>query len=852
MVRALHPHVCTSPRNRGTVLLFLCAMALALATSGYAQPFPSFFLDTTRHIGRDLKVSANVALAGSRTGGAVIWGYGVGRASRLTRSMDVIDTLPLDVTGTWGGFNEDPAVACSDSGYAVVWVATSGLSIALISSDGDIVSRVLLDAEVQIHSLAIAARPDRYAVVYDGWFHSSQSQDVRAIEVALDGTILRRALVARAEGTTPSVASSAVTRGDSAYLAVFEGPYSDTSNINGRLVWPENSSADTQLISIRQGSRAFKPRVAFDGENFWVAWLEETKPFAETVAKVARVTQRGVVLDTGGIVVSSGVTSVALAAANDTALVALHLDGNVIVGMRFDAEAQLLDSMPLLMSTHGGLGPLAAVSADAFLVVWFDIVDGVTQSKVRLAGRRITASGKVLDPDVRDYAFSADNHWNKCPAIASDGENFLAVWCDERAEPDYTASLVGRRFDNQGRSLDAEPFIITDHHPNPVRPILSYGAGCYFLCWNEVIGEENDIESTFATRISREGDLMDTIPIRVSDTSGALGMAFVRDSMFVVLVKLAPNNVHPYVIRAMADGRVLDSVPRRVIVRWAGGSHYYPSIASIGDTIVVACGLTFNGVSYVAVGLYDQELRQLDSVWWAPPPGADYAHGTSVACGGGRILVTSESRWPVNSPDFYLLDSAGNVLNDSQPLPNPALPIHYYSMTWDGANFMCASPSGESTMAAKGCRISRDGVLLDSPPVRLVEFAGGVGGGNCALSADSVGHVGFMFYTFEPEAYMSTRARAAVFPRLTGGVEEARHGASMPRYLCQTVVGRVLKLPQETKARTYLLMDISGRKVLDLHPGANDVRALAPGVYFVREAQAQAQAQAVRKVVVAR
>jgi len=48
------------------------------------------------------------------------------------------------------------------------------------------------------------------------------------------------------------------------------------------------------------------------------------------------------------------------------------------------------------------------------------------------------------------------------------------------------------------------------------------------------------------------------------------------------------------------------------------------------------------------------------------------------------------------------------------------------------------------------------------------------------------------------------------------------------------------------------LLDISGRKVLELHPGANDVRALAPGVYFAREAQAQAQAQAVRKVVVTR
>ena len=33
------------------------------------------------------------------------------------------------------------------------------------------------------------------------------------------------------------------------------------------------------------------------------------------------------------------------------------------------------------------------------------------------------------------------------------------------------------------------------------------------------------------------------------------------------------------------------------------------------------------------------------------------------------------------------------------------------------------------------------------------------------------------------------------------------------------------------------LLGISGRKVLDLHPGANDVRRLAPGVYFVREVE---------------
>jgi len=67
-----------------------------------------------------------------------------------------------------------------------------------------------------------------------------------------------------------------------------------------------------------------------------------------------------------------------------------------------------------------------------------------------------------------------------------------------------------------------------------------------------------------------------------------------------------------------------------------------------------------------------------------------------------------------------------------------------------------------------------------------------------------------------------------------------------------TVVRNVLVLGavgsrQNTEYRAELL-SIAGRKVMDLEPGANDVRALAPGVYFVREAQAQG----VRKVVVTR
>jgi hypothetical protein len=69
-----------------------------------------------------------------------------------------------------------------------------------------------------------------------------------------------------------------------------------------------------------------------------------------------------------------------------------------------------------------------------------------------------------------------------------------------------------------------------------------------------------------------------------------------------------------------------------------------------------------------------------------------------------------------------------------------------------------------------------------------------------------------------------------------------------------TVVRGALFLAEASshKPQAASLLDVSGRRVMDLRPGANDVRALAPGVYFVREAQAQVQAQAVRKVVVTR
>jgi hypothetical protein len=89
------------------------------------------------------------------------------------------------------------------------------------------------------------------------------------------------------------------------------------------------------------------------------------------------------------------------------------------------------------------------------------------------------------------------------------------------------------------------------------------------------------------------------------------------------------------------------------------------------------------------------------------------------------------------------------------------------------------------------------------------------------------------------------------------GQSEEQQGLTAygPR-LAASVIRNVLLLPADVVARAVKgqLLDVGGRKVLGLHLGPNDVSGLAPGVYFVREAQAQAQAQtqAVRKVVITR
>jgi hypothetical protein len=76
-----------------------------------------------------------------------------------------------------------------------------------------------------------------------------------------------------------------------------------------------------------------------------------------------------------------------------------------------------------------------------------------------------------------------------------------------------------------------------------------------------------------------------------------------------------------------------------------------------------------------------------------------------------------------------------------------------------------------------------------------------------------------------------------------------------------TVIRSILLLPRDMtelpgnsdRVTRSTLLDIGGRKVMDLKPGPNDVSTQAPGVYFVREAASgERSAVSVRKIVIQR
>ena len=90
-----------------------------------------------------------------------------------------------------------------------------------------------------------------------------------------------------------------------------------------------------------------------------------------------------------------------------------------------------------------------------------------------------------------------------------------------------------------------------------------------------------------------------------------------------------------------------------------------------------------------------------------------------------------------------------------------------------------------------------------------------------------------------------------VFKDSLQGIAEEQITLQVSQSSVPTFISNLLLLPESGMGENQkaVLMDVTGRRVLDLKPGANDVRSLAPGVYFIRN---QARNSKVTRFVIIR
>jgi hypothetical protein len=205
---------------------------------------------------------------------------------------------------------------------------------------------------------------------------------------------------------------------------------------------------------------------------------------------------------------------------------------------------------------------------------------------------------------------------------------------------------------------------------------------------------------------------------------------------------------------------------------------------------------------------------------------------------GANFLVVWEDARNAITWDIYgaRVTPGGSVLDSGIAISPAEGDQGFPAVGFDDANFLIAWEDFRSGIDYDiyGARVTPAGVVSDTWPVAiqdrdqvLLALACGGGGQMLAVYQSWTSTVGGKGYN-TPRIW----GKLGAFVGVEGGSRPEQTGGHSP---AATVVRGLLFLPEAPshKPQAASLVDAAGRKVRDLHPGANDVSRLAPGIYFV-------------------
>jgi large repetitive protein len=295
--------------------------------------------------------------------------------------------------------------------------------------------------------------------------------DLYAARVTQDGAMLDGAGVLIAAEAGPQVRPAVAFDGAN-YLVVwsdYRRPYE--SDIYGARVTPAGVVLDPGGFPICEASGyQFTPKLAFDGTNYLVVWDDARSDDGDVYA--ARVAPSGTVLDPAGIPLATGASEqggsvVAVGGGNffvawsDDRLQQHYIQD--AYGARVSPGGVVLDPGGIPISTAPANQYVSGAAFDGanYLVTWADDRSG----SFDVYGARVTPDGGVLDP--AGIAVSTASGDQEVPVVVDAGPSLLIAWSDLR---NGNRDVYGARVDGAGGVLDPAGFVISAGSGNEEAP----------------------------------------------------------------------------------------------------------------------------------------------------------------------------------------------------------------------------------------------------------------------------------------------------------------------------------------------------------------------------------------------
>jgi hypothetical protein len=440
--------------------------------------------------------------------------------------------------------------------------------------------------------------------------------------------------------------------------------------------------------------------------------------------------------------------------------------------------------------------PAASVGHYVYLV-WDDSRD---PSMHETYFKRSTDDGATWEADVR--LTPADAYWSPCGSVAAQGTDVYVVWHELRHTSSHPANeeIYYLHSPDNGATWDPE-VRLTDDTMHSWHPRIAVRDDNIHVVWADYRTSSWQVwyKRSTDSGVSWGAD------VRLSNGTGIIEvpeLAVTEENVHVVWQdnRHGTNNHEVYYIGSTDNGAIWGPEAR---LTTESHESYAPVIAAAGENVHVVW------VDY----------RDLNSEVY-------YKHSTD----NGTTWSSDQNISNTSSnPSLYTV------------LPSVAASGRNVHVVWaddyDGNDEIYYRFSGDNGDSwADRVRLTNEPAASVSPVVVLTDSAVKVVWPDLRAGANFE-----LFYKRNPTGNMS-------------GLCEERGAPGKAGRSAASIIRGSLFLPAvsgQRQAASAGLLDISGRKVADLRPGANDVSRFAPGVYFARSA-ASGERSAVCKVVIGR